>query len=209
MKRLSLVLLISLLIITACANDQPASPADPAEDPGETTAEAPPLEPAPETSLPAPDKPSDDDDDDEESDASVGLSKALADAGLKQADVTVLLDKKVSQGNRELMIVKFIHQNDYYFYKYRGDQLLNKVRSSADSLPPEALEGKLISEDEAKQIALKQAGVTSSQVSDLEVDIEERDDKIVYQVEFEVGDVDYDYYIDIYTGEIIFESIDD
>lgn len=206
MKRFSLVLFISLLLVTACTGDtQAADPAPPVDSPGETVAEAPPVEPAPETTVPEPETAAPQ----AEPDASAGLQKALADAGLKQTDVQVLLDKTVSQGRSELLIVKFIHENEFYFYKYRGDQLIKKVRSSADGLPAQALEGKLISEDEAKQIALTKAGLSADQISDYEIDIEDLDDRIVYQVEFEVGDTDYDYYIDIYTGEIVHESIDD
>lgn len=206
MKRFSLVLFISLLLVTACSSgNQTADPAPPVESPNETVAEAPPVEPTPETSTPAPETAAPQ----TEPSASAGLNKALADAGLKLSDVQVLLDKTISQGNSELLIVKFIHENEFYFYKYRGDQLIKKVRSSADGLPAQALEGKLISEDEAKQIALTKAGFTADQISDYEIDIEDRDGRIVYQVEFEVGDTDYDYDIDIYTGEIVHESIDD
>ena len=60
-----------------------------------------------------------------------------------------------------------------------------------------------ISRDEAKKIALKHAGLTASQVIDLEVELDRDDGKLHYDVDFEADGYDYDYEIDAATGKIL------
>jgi len=62
-----------------------------------------------------------------------------------------------------------------------------------------------ITPEEAKAIALQDAGLTETEVRDLEVDLdlEQDEGKAHYDVDFEKGSADYDYDIDAVTGVIL------
>lgn len=60
-----------------------------------------------------------------------------------------------------------------------------------------------IGEAAAKDIALQAAGVTESQATCLHVDLDWDDGRMVYEVEFLVGNVEYDYEIDAVTGRVL------
>ena len=55
----------------------------------------------------------------------------------------------------------------------------------------------------AKQTALNHAGVTQDQLGYLEADYDYEDGRMVYEVEFAVGGVEYEYDIDAATGDIL------
>ncbi len=61
----------------------------------------------------------------------------------------------------------------------------------------------------AEDIAFKHAGVSRSQVHDLDTELDSDDGQKYYEVEFEVGDTEYDYEIDAYSGKILTYEIDD
>ena len=60
-----------------------------------------------------------------------------------------------------------------------------------------------ISASKAKSIALKDAGLSESQVYDLEVELDRDNGKLHYDVSFEKDGKDYDYEINASTGKII------
>ena len=59
-----------------------------------------------------------------------------------------------------------------------------------------------LTEEQAKQAALKHAGYAEDQVQSLQVRLDKEDGKLEYEVEFQVGQTEYDYDIDALTGEI-------
>lgn len=61
----------------------------------------------------------------------------------------------------------------------------------------------ILTEDEAKQIALKNAGIKEKNVTNIRVKKDIDDGRTVYEVEFYVQNKEYDYEIDVNTGEII------
>ena len=66
-----------------------------------------------------------------------------------------------------------------------------------------------ISDEKAKEIALKHAGLTIEQVSHMKAERERDDKRAVYDVEFYSKDKkEYDYEIDAETGEIISHDTD-
>lgn len=67
----------------------------------------------------------------------------------------------------------------------------------------EVLNNKKVTIDEAKEIALKHAGLTSDQVSFVEVESDIDDSIEKYNIEFYYGDKEYDYEINSANGEII------
>lgn len=67
----------------------------------------------------------------------------------------------------------------------------------------------LISKDKAKQTAIKDAGVSDKDVSQLSVHLETDDGVRQYEVEFHAGNHEYDYEIDAKTGAIRSKDVDD
>lgn len=66
----------------------------------------------------------------------------------------------------------------------------------------------ILTEDEAKQIALKDAGIKEKNVTNIRVKKDIDDGRTVYEVEFYVENEEYDYEIDVNTGEIISKDYD-
>ena len=61
----------------------------------------------------------------------------------------------------------------------------------------------LLSAEEARDIALKHAGVTSSDIRSWDCELDEEHGRMVYDVEFQTGNAEYDYEIDAVSGEIL------
>lgn len=60
-----------------------------------------------------------------------------------------------------------------------------------------------ITAKDARDAALKHAGLTEAQVSDVDVDLDRDNGKLIYEVDFNSGNTEYDYDIDAETGEVI------
>ncbi len=65
-----------------------------------------------------------------------------------------------------------------------------------------------ITEQQAKEIALEDAQVTKSDVNKIRIERDRDDGRQVYDIEFYVGAKEYDYEIDLYTGEILSKDLD-
>ena len=55
----------------------------------------------------------------------------------------------------------------------------------------------------AKSIALNHAGVSESKAYDMDIELDDEDGKLVYEIEFKSGNMEYDYEIDARTGAIL------
>ena len=60
-----------------------------------------------------------------------------------------------------------------------------------------------ITKEEAKKIALKDAGVTENEIRDFEIELDRDNDILKYEISFNVGNVEYDYTINAENGKII------
>lgn len=60
-----------------------------------------------------------------------------------------------------------------------------------------------ISKDKALSIAMNHVGVTGKQINDLEVELDHDDGLTMYEIEFEVGDLEYEFDINAFNGSII------
>lgn len=60
-----------------------------------------------------------------------------------------------------------------------------------------------IASEAALGIALEHAGLTRSEVREIEIDFEKKKNGAVYEIDFEKGNVEYEYEINAITGEII------
>ena len=62
---------------------------------------------------------------------------------------------------------------------------------------------KMIGKDAAFQAALEDAGLTSEEVRDIDIELDRTLTSARYEVDFEAGRTEYEYRIDAYTGEIL------
>ena len=55
----------------------------------------------------------------------------------------------------------------------------------------------------AKSIALAHAGVSENQAYDMDIELDDEDGTLVYEVEFKFGNMEYDYEIDAASGTVL------
>ena len=60
----------------------------------------------------------------------------------------------------------------------------------------------------AKSIALNHAGVSESKAYDMDVELDDEDGKLVYEIEFKSGNMEYDYEIDAASGTILKHEVE-
>ncbi|ERJ76177.1 PepSY domain-containing protein [Streptococcus sobrinus] len=60
-----------------------------------------------------------------------------------------------------------------------------------------------VTNEEAKQIALNNAGLAENQVSELKVDKDQQDDSPIYKINFKCGETGYSYHISAVNGSIL------
>ncbi len=68
-----------------------------------------------------------------------------------------------------------------------------------------------ISKERAKEIALKHAKLKESDITDYEIDLDNENGKLVYEISFESNGKEYDYDVDATTGDVsnsMYELID-
>lgn len=99
-----------------------------------------------------------------------------------------------------------------------GDSIVSGAESATDKVKSE-LDDKVkndssldlmagITAGDAKQAALKHAELDEAQVSDVEIDLDRDNGKLVYEVNFKHGQTEYDYEIDAETGDVISSNKD-
>lgn len=60
-----------------------------------------------------------------------------------------------------------------------------------------------ITADEALEIALEEAGLSSDDVRNVENRLERDDGVLIYEIDFDAGDTEYSYDVDARTGAIV------
>ena len=65
--------------------------------------------------------------------------------------------------------------------------------------------GERLDRESAKLIALDHANISVENARDLEIDLDREWGVLLYEVSFEAGRLEYEYEIDAYSGEILFE----
>ena len=65
-----------------------------------------------------------------------------------------------------------------------------------------------ITEEEAKDIVLKDAQVEATNVKKIRIERDRDDGRLIYDIDFYAGNKEYDYEIDLYTGEILSRDLD-
>ena len=130
---------------------------------------------------------------------------ALTHAGVSEAD-TIYLRCWVEHddGRAECYEVEFLAGTTEYQYEidlYTGAVL--KSERERHSVPASGSSGPHIGEAAAKSAALTHAGVSESDASRIQVELDRDDGRTLYEVEFHVGRTEYSYEIDASSGAIV------
>lgn len=136
-------------------------------------------------------------------------SRAFAHAGVTAADVlraTVELDDSDGVMIYEVDFETAGAEYDYEIHALTGEVLHHsqeRHHHDHDDKEHGGTESN-IGESAALEAALRHAGVERSSLTEQSVELDEEDGTLVYEVEFEVGRMEYHYTIDPFTGAILY-----
>ena len=88
------------------------------------------------------------------------------------------------------------------------ESVVDKVTSGTESTVKKDEDSSMnltagITAKDAVDAALKHAGLNENQVSDIDVDLDRDNGKLIYEVDFNSGNTEYDYDVNAETGEVI------
>ena len=144
---------------------------------------------------------------------------ALGDAKLAEKDVTFVKVELELEDNRLVYDVEFYSGNVEYDYDIdavsgaivSADRDIENyvIPAQPSTEAPTKAQASEISVEKAKQIALSHAGVGSARFTKAKIDYE--NGVKVYEIEFKVGNMEYEYDINVVNGAIVSSSaeIDD
>lgn len=144
---------------------------------------------------------------------------ALGDAKLAEKDVTFVKVELEFEDNRLVYDVEFYSGNVEYDYDIdtvsgaivSADKDIENyvIPAQPSTEAPTKAQASEISVEKAKQIALSHAGVGSARFTKAKIDYE--NGVKVYEIEFKVGNMEYEYDINVVNGAIVSSSaeIDD
>lgn len=101
------------------------------------------------------------------------------------------------------MNFKFLCENGQELVIYQ-DLDKNYFALNADGSVAETTQAVMLTKEEALDIAMKDAQVTETRF--VEISLDREAEKLVYEVDFESGDYEYDYDIDAFSGEILWKT---
>ena len=125
------------------------------------------------------------------------------------AEVNSELDESPAHYEVELHAAwgEFEYLVDAYTGKVLSGQkdLLATASVGHEATQPSAPSGAVqdIGHAKAKSIALNHAGVSENEAYDMEIELDDEDGTLVYEVEFKSGNMEYDYEIDAASGAIL------
>jgi len=156
-----------------------------------------------------------------DNDAKISRDKAkeiaLKDAGVKEADIYDFDIELDYDGGVLHYDIDFEVGGKDYEYKIdaqKGTILLSSTDSdikpsgTENSSKPAQNEDQLITKDQAKNIALKDAGVKESDIYGFEIELDTDDGSKHYEIEFKKGNTEYKYDINAKSGAISDKEID-
>ena len=133
-------------------------------------------------------------------------SIALSHASVAEADSRELEIEFDTEDGRIVYEVEFKSAGCEYDYEIdaKTGEIIKAEKEADDDVPPTTdAPSTGITADEAKNIALKHAGIKAENAVFDKVEKDAEDGHIVYEVEFKSAGYEYDYEIDAATGEII------
>ena len=143
---------------------------------------------------------------------------ALADAGVSADQVFVEKVELDYEFKTMIYEVDFVYNGTEYEYvlnaetgeviyvDVENDRTYSSGNTPAPTPAPQAPvsnNSNVIDEAKAKQIALANAGVSESEITGFRIHREYDDGIVKYEIDFYVGNVEYDYDINAYTGDVI------
>ncbi len=136
-------------------------------------------------------------------------NRAYAHAGIAAEDV---LRAKVELDDQDgVMIYEVEFETAGAEYDYEINALTGKVLHHSEERHHHDHDDKehggtesYIGESAALEAALRHAGVEASSITEKSVELDEENGQLVYEVEFEVGRMEYHYVVDPTTGEILY-----
>lgn len=141
---------------------------------------------------------------------------ALKHSGVKEADTTNLKIKLDTEDGVEIYEVEFhvgakeyeydIHAANGNIISYEIDSEDENDDNNHSSNGTDSIQ--VISEDDAKKIALTHASVEETEIKNFTIKFDKDDETLQYDIEFYYSEKEYDYTIDAQTGSIVESEID-
>ncbi len=131
---------------------------------------------------------------------------ALDHAGVREKDTRKLEVELDYDDGRMVYEVEFYLGNTEYDYEIdakSGRILEFKSKEKGGAAKPPVQTGQYIGQDKAEKIALDHAGLSRSVVRKLEAEMERKQNRVFYEIEFEHGNKKYEYKIEAESGAII------
>ena len=137
-------------------------------------------------------------------------SIALADAGLSAGEVTFTKSKLDREDGKWVYEIEFITGDAEYEYEIDAatGAILEKSVEGRKSSGGSTGSANYIGVDQAKAIALKNAGLAAGEVTFTKAKLEKDDGVRKYEIEFRKGGTEYEYEIDAATGAILECDVD-
>jgi uncharacterized membrane protein YkoI len=133
--------------------------------------------------------------------AVAAFSRDIADE-IRYSEVDAELDESPAQYEVEITGQKG-EEIEYKIDAYTGTILESKRETEEKTSAAQPTSSGDIGHAKAKSIALNHAGVSESKVYDMEIELDEEDGMLVYEVEFKSGGMEYSYEINAATGAIV------
>ena len=150
----------------------------------------------------------------------------LKHANLSESDITVVKLVTYEKQQHHLYDMEFLTSTKKYSYEIdavTGDVIAyytknrtgksassdtNQTNSSVTTSKTNKNKTTLIGKKKAKSIVLKHAGVTASSISKYDIDLDDDDDTMIYEIEFVHEKMEYEYEIDAHTGKILHYEVE-
>ena len=133
--------------------------------------------------------------------AAAAFSRDIADE-IRYSEVDAELDESPAQYEVEITGQKG-EEIEYKIDAYTGTILESKRETEDKASAAQPTASGDIGHAKAKSIALNHAGVSESKAYDMEIELDEEDGMLVYEVEFKSGGMEYSYEINAATGAIV------
>lgn len=133
--------------------------------------------------------------------AAAAFSRDIADE-IRYSEVDAELDESPAQYEVEITGQKG-EEIEYKIDAYTGTILESKRETEEKTSAAQPTSSSDIGHAKAKAIALNHAGVSESKAYDMEIELDEEDGMLVYEVEFKSGGMEYSYEINAATGAIV------
>lgn len=125
---------------------------------------------------------------------------ALTHAGLTESQVTGMKVRKDYDDGRLEYEIEFWADNTEYDYTIDGSDA-KVIGFDSEYHAPAATTD--IGKERAKSVALAHAGLTEAQTTRMQVEKDEDDGRIQYEIEFKADGIEYEYTIDAATGTVL------